>query len=195
MASRIWNIIDCCWAFSGPDDDGGFSSGGNLVGVLGSGITRMWPCRRALQKVVGRNMFLPNYISAQLPWSAVALCAFKKRWREGGGAKGMMSTPTVLAARITPWDVGGRRSQPHVYLFESCCSMKTGQRASSFYKCVATSLRNIVSLEWYFGIFLWIVACCFILLSYHWWNHLVLRLSASSESGAARTLSYLIATT
>ena len=62
-----------------------------------------------------------------------------------GGADGMVIPPAALAARITHWDVGGRRSQLRVYLSALRCAATTGRRASTLCKRVATSPRTPVS--------------------------------------------------
>ena len=117
------------------------------ISESGSGIARIVPCRRALNKEFRRKILFPKYASAHLSWSAFVLRAFKKRCKEGGGADRMVILLTVLTARIIRLDVGGRRSQPHVSLSVSRCATATGRRASAFRKCVVTSLRNTVSLE------------------------------------------------
>ena len=43
-----------CYAFAGPAEDGGVRRGKSPVVVFGSGMARMCPFRRALQKKVGR---------------------------------------------------------------------------------------------------------------------------------------------
>ena len=122
------------------------------------------------------------------------LHVLRKRWIDGGGTNGMVSSSAALAARITRCYIGGRRSQPCVYLYVLHCAETTGRRAYVFCEHVATSLRTPVSPEWYCGAVLWRVAWCFRLLFYHWRNQFVARLSACSKSGAASTRSDLIAT-
>ena len=63
MKIRTWNLIAHCWAFSRPADNGGISRGDRPVGEPGSVILRVWPCIRACQKAVGRNMLFPKYVS------------------------------------------------------------------------------------------------------------------------------------
>ena len=63
---------------------------------------------------------------------------------EGGG---MESPSAALASRITQWPVGGRRSQPRVFLSASCCAATAGRRDYAFYRHVMNSLKTPVSLE------------------------------------------------
>ena len=92
-------------------------------------------------------MLFPKYVSAQLDWSDVKLCALRKRWMDRGGADGMVSPSAALASRITQWPVGGRRSQPRVFLSASCCAATAGRRDYAFYRHVMNSLKTPVSLE------------------------------------------------
>ena len=121
-------------------------------------------------------------------------CTRLKKRREGGGDDRMVRPLIKLAAKITCWNVGGRRSQPCVYLYASRCAATKGRSASAFCKRVATSLRNPVSLEWYCGMVLWRVACCFRFLYYHWQKRLVALLSSCSKRGAVITCGDLRAT-
>ena len=132
-------------------------------------------------------MLFPDYVSAQSNWSAVALHTFRKLWREGGGADGMVIPLTVLAARITHWAVGRRRFQPRVPLYASHWAATTRRWVSAFYKHVTTSLRNPVSLEWSCGVFLWWVGWFLRWLLYHWRNQMIACFSAYRESGSANT--------
>ena len=43
MAIRTWTLIDLCWLFASPTEEGGVSSVEKPVGVLRLGISRIWP--------------------------------------------------------------------------------------------------------------------------------------------------------
>ena len=57
----------------------------------------------------------------------------------------------VLVARMTRWDVGGRRSHPFVYFSASRWAATTGRSASVVYKRVATSFRTPLIPRWSSG--------------------------------------------
>ena len=103
-----------------------------------------------------------------------------------------MEVPVVaLAARMTRWSVGGRRSHPFVSLSISLWAVTTGRSASSVCIRVATSVRTSVRPRWYCGA----GVGSFVRFTYvHHWNQTRARLSAQRESGAARTRGYLTAT-
>ena len=97
----------------------------------------------------------------------------------------------VLAARMTRWAVGGRRSHPFVSFSISRWAATTGRSASAVCIRVATPVKTSVRPRWScgagvggFGRF----------TSVHRWNQTRARLSAQRESGAARTRGDLTAT-
>ena len=55
-----------------------------------------------------------------------------------GRADGMVSPSNTLSARMTHWDVLGRRFHPLVYFTDLCCTATSGWRASAFWRCVVT---------------------------------------------------------
>ena len=103
-----------------------------------------------------------------------------------------MEVPVVaLAARITRWAVGWRRSHPFVSISISRWAETTGRSASDICSWVATSVRTSVRPRWScgagvggFGRF----------TSVHCWNQTRACLSAQRENGAARTRGDLTAT-
>ena len=69
-----------------------------------------------------------------------------------GGVEVEMEVPVVaLAARMTRWDVCGRRSHPFVYFSASRWAGTTGRSASAVCSRVATSVRMPVRPRWYCG--------------------------------------------
>ena len=80
----------------------------------------------------------------QSAWRAVAFLALRNRWMVGGKDFGMDVLVVALAARMTRWAVGGRRSHPLVSLSILLWAVTMGQRASAVYSSVATSVRTSV---------------------------------------------------
>ena len=103
------------------------------------------------------------------------LLAFRKRWRLGDDNFGMVVLLVALAARMTCWEVGERRSHPVVYFSASRCAATTRRSASEECNLVATSLNTPVRSVWF---------CEAVLdgmgrmVSYHRRKHTCARLSA-----------------
>ena len=97
----------------------------------------------------------------------------------------------ALAARMTRWDVSGRRSHPFVSFSASRWAAMTGRSDSAVCRQVATSVRTPVIPRWYCGARVVGFGRC---VSVHRWNQTCARLSARRESGAATTQGNLKAT-
>ena len=103
-----------------------------------------------------------------------------------------MEVPLVaLAARMTCWAVGGRRSHPLVSFFASRWAETAGRNASKVCYLVATSFKTLVRPVWSCGTGLGGVGR---LVSAHKHNHMRMRLSVWRESGAVVTGGDLTAT-
>ena len=109
----------------------------------------------------------------------------------GGGEVGMEVPVMALAARMTRWAVGGRRSHPFVSFSASHWAATMGRSALTVCIRVATSVRTPVRPRWSCGDG---VGGLVRFTSVHRWNQKRVRLSAQRESGAARTQGYLTAT-
>ena len=96
-----------------------------------------------------------------------------------------MEVPLVaLAARMTPWDVGGRRSHSLVSFYALRCAATIGQSASAVCNLVSTSFKMSVRPVWYCNTGLGGVGR---LVSAHQWNQTLARLSSQRESVAVVT--------
>ena len=103
-----------------------------------------------------------------------------------------MEVPLVaLAARITRWAVGGRRSHTLVYFYALRWAAMTGWSASTVRKLVATSVRTPVRPMWSCGSGLGRARR---LLSVQRWNQTRVRLSTQREIGSAVTRGYFTET-
>ena len=60
----------------------------------------------------------------------------------------------ALAASMTCWDIGGRRSHTFVYFSTLRCAGMTGWIASAFFNLVVMSLKTTVGTVCYCGAFL-----------------------------------------
>ena len=96
-------------------------------------------------------MLLPAYIRAQSSWRDVTFLVFRKRWRVGGKEFRMEVLLVALAARMTRWDVGGRRSHTLVSFYASLCTAMTGRSTSAVCSLVATSVKTPVRTMWSYG--------------------------------------------
>ena len=92
----------------------------------------------------------------------------------GGGEVGMEVPVVALAARMTFWAVGGRRSHPFVYFSVTRWLELMERSASVVCNRVATSVRTPVRPRWYFGAGLGSVGR---LTSIQRWNQTRVRLS------------------
>ena len=109
----------------------------------------------------------------------------------GGGEVGMEVPVVALAARMTRWAVGGRRSHPFVSFFVSCWAATTVRSYLSVCSRVATSVRTPVRPRWSCGDG---VGGLGMFTSVHSWNQTRVRLSAQRQSGAGMNHGDLIAT-
>ena len=97
----------------------------------------------------------------------------------------------AIAARMNPWDFGGRRYHPFVSFSASHCTATMGRIASAVCNLVATLLKTPARLVWSCGSVLVDVDK---LISEHWRNQTHAGLSARRDSRAEMTCGDLIAT-
>ena len=76
---------------------------------------------------------------------------FRKHWRVDGGEVRIEVLLVALAARMTRWAVGGRRSHTFVFFFTLCCARTTWWSASKFSNIVAMTLKTAARPMWSCG--------------------------------------------
>ena len=82
---------------------------------------------------------------------SVAFLALRKEWVVGGGEVGMEVPVVVLAARMTLWVIGGRRSHPLVSFSSLRWAATTQWSTSAVCNRFAMFLRKPVRPMWYCG--------------------------------------------
>ena len=102
----------------------------------------------------------------------------------GGGKSVIKVLLVALAARMTCWAVGGRRSHPLVSFPALPCTATAGWSASLVYNLVAKSLKILMIPVWFCGEVLVGVGR---LVSDHRRNQMRSCLSARRDSGAKTT--------
>ena len=117
--------------------------------------------------------------------------AFRKSLRVDDDEVGIKVLLVALAARMTRWTVGGRRSYPFVSFSASLCEATEGWSAYIFFNFVVMSLKTPVRPVWSCGAFLDDAGR---LISYHRRNQTRTRLYVQRDNGAAMTRGNFTAT-
>ena len=88
---------------------------------------------------------------SQSSWKVIVFFAVRKQWKVGSGEVGMEVPLVALAARMTRWGVGGRRSHPFVSFFALRWAATMGWSASAVCNMVVTSVKNPMAPMWSCG--------------------------------------------